>query len=123
MTKFLMRNFFFSSKMITVSVSLVFNDTIKPVRTEPAVVVTVLEGATAYDILELAKTQNSCYTAVYKKYPFGRSVTSICGVSKNPLASLYWMIYVDGSSAKYGVDGLKPKDGVLLTFKYQKLDF
>ena len=92
-------------------------------RTEPAVVVTVLEGTTAYSILELAKKQNSCYTAVYKKYSFGRSITSICGVSKNPSASLYWMIYVDGSSAKYGVDGLKPKDGALLTFKYQKVDF
>jgi hypothetical protein len=28
------------------------------------------------------------------------------------------LIYVNGKSAQYGVDGLKPKDGDLITFKY-----
>ncbi|CAB4028535.1 gastric intrinsic factor-like [Paramuricea clavata] len=109
-------------QIITVRVQLVFNVTDMR-RTEPPVSVSVLEGTTAYSILVMAGKQNSCYTATYKKYSFGRSVTSICGVAKDSSKNYYWLIYVNEKSAKYGVDGLKPKDGDLITFKYEKLTF
>ena len=96
---------------------LVFNVT-NMRRTEPPVSVSVPEGTTAYKILGLAGEQNSCYKATYKKYSFGRSVTSICGVATDGSKKYDWLIYVNGKSAQYGVDGLKPKDGDLITFKY-----
>ena len=86
--------------------------------TEPPVSVSVPGGTTAYTILGLAGEQNSCYKATYKEYSFGRSVTSICGVATDVSKKYYWLIYVNGKSAQYGVDGLKPKDGDLITFKY-----
>ena len=92
-------------------------------RTEPPVSVRVPEGTTAKTILDLAGKQNSCYRATYKKYSFGHSVTSICGVGTDVSKKYYWLIYVNGKSAQYGVDGLKPKDGDLITFKYKKLTF
>ena len=93
-------------------------------KTEPEVLsVNIAEGQTAYTVLELAKSQNSCYTATYKKYSFGRSITSICGVSSDWSKKQYWLIDINGKSAKYGVDGLKPKDGDMITFKYVKLSF
>ena len=80
-------------------------------------------GKTVYNVLELAKLQNSCYTATYRKLAWGRSVTSICGVKRRPMLGQYWLIRVNGKRAQYGVDGLKPKDGYLITFKYVKITF
>ena len=63
------------------------------------------------------------FATAYKKYSFGRLVTSICGVAKDSLKNYYLMIYVNGKSSHYGVDGLKQKDGDLITFKFKKLTF
>ena len=101
-------------------VQLVFNVT----TTVPAVSVSnIFKGTTVYEILEKAKLQNVCYTATYKKYLFGRFVTSICRVASDRKKKHYWMIYVNGKSAQYGVDGLKPKDDDLITFIYKKVNF
>ena len=109
--------------MITVQVQLVFN-VMNLARTELKVTVeNIRQGATAYDVLEKAKFLNPCYTATYKKYSYGRSVTSICGVGSNWRKRHYWMIYINGKSAQYGVDELKPKDGDIITFKYKKVNF
>ena len=78
--------------------------------------VTVTEGTTAYEILEKAK-------ATYEKYSYGRFVTSICGVEQDWQKKQYWMIYINGKSAQYGFDGLKPKDGDKITFIHKKLNF
>ena len=93
------------------------------IRTEPAVSVNIPQGTTAYVILENAKLQNVCYTATYRKYSFGRTITSICRVAKDWKKKHYWMIYLNGKTAQYGVDALKPKDGDIITFKYKKVDF
>ena len=114
---------YFFFQIITVHVQLVFNVP-NLIRTEPAVSVSdIPQGTTAYDILEKAKLQNPCYKATYKKYSFGRFVTSICRVASNWKKKHYWMIYINGKSAQYGVDGLKPKDGDIITFKYKKVNF
>ena len=83
----------------------------------------ILEGHTVYSVLELAKIKNPCYTATYLKLSWGRSVTSICGVRKRPMLGYYWLIRVNGRRARYGIDGLKPKDGDIITFKYMKITF
>lgn len=89
----------------------------------PAVDVLASEEATAYDILEIAKTINVCYTAVYKNYPgLGRMIIAICDVCENSEKKLFWMIYENGKPAQYGVDQLIPKDGEKLTFKYTRVE-
>ena len=108
--------------MITVHVQLVFNVT-NLTRIEPKVSVQMPLGETVYNLLKLAKLNNSCYTATYWKRSWGRSVTSICGVERKPMLGQYWLIRVNGKRAQYGVDGLKPKDGYLITFKYMKITF
>ena len=113
---------YFSLQTIKVHVQLSFTVT-EVNRTEPAVTVHVLKGKTAYDILEMAKLENPCYAATYKKYSFGRSIQSICEVFSDWTKKYYWMIYINGESAQYGVDGLKPNDGDLITFVYKKLNF
>ena len=101
-------------------------------RTVPAVPVgNITEGTTAKVILDKAMSvivQNpdiDCEEPAveYKKYSFGHSITSICGVAKDWRKRHYWMIYVNGKTAQYGVDGLKPKDGDIITFIYKKLNF
>ena len=83
----------------------------------------ILQGATAYHVLEKAKLQNPCYRAIYEKKAYGRFVESICCVGSDWKKKHYWMIYVNGKSAQYGVDGLKPNDGDIITFKYKKVNF
>ena len=113
----------FLFQIITVHVQLVFNVT-NFITTIPAVSVSnIFQGTTVYEILEKAKLQNPCYKATYKKYSFGHSITSICCVAKDWKKRQYWSIYVNGKTAQYGVDALKPKDGDLITFKYKKLNF
>ena len=109
--------------MITVQVQLVFNVT-NLARTELKVTVdNILQGATAYEILEKAKLLHPCFKATYEKKSYGRFVESICCVGSDWRKRHYWMIYVNGKSAQYGVDGLEPKDGDLITFKYKKVNF
>ena len=116
--------------MISVHVQIVFNVT-NMTRTVPAVPVgNIPEGTTAKVILDEAMSvivqnpNNDCKKVVqYKKYSFGHSITSICGVASDWRKKHYWMIYVNGKTAQYGVDGLKPKDGDLITFIYKKLNF
>ncbi|XP_046843238.1 transcobalamin-2-like [Xenia sp. Carnegie-2017] len=108
--------------VIAVRVQLIFNVP-NLTKTEPWVEVSVLQGSTAKTILDKAKEQNSCYTATYRRYAWGHSITSICGVASNWKAKHYWMIYLNNKSAQYGVDGLKPKDGDYITFKYKKVSF
>ena len=114
---------YFFFQIITVHVQLVFNVT-NLITTIPAVSVSnIFQGTTVYEILEKAKFQNPCYKATYKTYSFGRSITSICCVASDRKKKHYWMIYVNGKSAQYGVDELKPKDGDIITFKYKKVNF
>ena len=80
-------------------------------------------GKTVYNVLELAKLQNPCYTATYRKLSWARFVTSICGVERRPMLGQCWLIRVNGKRAQYGVDGLRPKDGYVITFKYMKITF
>ena len=80
-------------------------------------------GKTVYTVLELAKLQNPCYTATYVQFAWGRSVTSICGVKKRPWLGYYWTIHVNDRRARYGIDGLRPKDGYVITFRYMKITF
>ena len=80
-------------------------------------------GNTVYNLLELAKLQNPCYTAVYQKLSWGRRVIGICGVKRRPMLGYYWLIRVNGRRPQYGVDGLWPKDGYVITFKYMKITF
>ena len=87
----------------------------------PEVEVRAPEEATAYEILEIAKSINKCYTAVYKQYSFGRKIIAICDVFENSEEKLFWMIYENGELARYGVDVLKPKHGTQLTFKYTRV--
>ena len=108
--------------MITVHVQLVLNVT-NNTRTEPMVSVEMPLGKTVHNVLELAKLQNPCYAATYVKLAWGRSVTSICGVKKRPLLGYYWLIRVNGRRARYGIDGLRPKDGYVITFRYMKITF
>ena len=58
----------------------------------PEVEVKASEEAKAYEILEIAKSINKCYTAVYKQYPFGRKIIAICDVYENSGEKLFWMI-------------------------------
>ena len=97
--------------------------TVNKPDTRPVKVGNILQGTTAYEILGKAKFIDSCYTATYKKYSFGRFITSICGVRSNPNKKQYWMIYINGKYAKYGVDGLKPEDGDIITFVYKKMNY
>lgn len=93
-------------------------------RNVPAVLVSVPEGTTAYDIQQEASKQHPCFKAVYQTFTgLGRYITTMCCVEQNQAASLYWMIYVDGSQAQYGVDQLKPNDGQFLSFRYQEVIF
>ena len=87
----------------------------------PAVSVNVSEGSTAKTILDKAGEKHCCYQAKYKKYAFGHSFKEICGVATDWKKNQYWWILINGKSAQYGVDGLKPKDGDRLTFKYKKI--
>ena len=113
----------FLFQIITVHVQLVFNVT-NLITTVPAVSVSnILQGTTVYEILEKARVKNPCYKATYTKRSFGRSIKSICCVAKDWEKKQYWLIYVNGKIAQYGVDGLKPKDGDLITFKYKKVNF
>ena len=117
--------------MISVQVQIVFNVTN---MTRPELTVTVdniKERTTAKVILDRAmsvigqkNSENDCEERVkYKKYSFGHFITSICSVGSDWKKKHYWMIYVNGKSAQYGVDGLKPKDGDIITFKYKKVNF
>ena len=83
----------------------------------------ILQGATAYDVLEKAKFLNPCYRATYRKRSYGRVVTSICSLALDWRKRQYWVIYINGKSAQYGVDELKPKDGDIITFKYKNVNF
>ncbi|XP_028395936.1 transcobalamin-2-like [Dendronephthya gigantea] len=105
--------------IIRVHVQIVFNTT--NLRVEPIVPVEMPLGKTAYDALELAKLQNPCYTATFAKLSWGRSITSICRVAKNWKLGYYWLIWVNGRKALSGVDGIKPRDGDTITFKYEKI--
>ena len=116
--------------MISVQVQIVFNVT-NMTRTMLAVTVdNIPEGNTTKAILDKAmlaivqNPKNDCEDSVrYKKYSFGHFITSICGVASNWKKKHYWMIYVNGKSAQYGVDELIPKDGQIITFKYKKVNF
>ena len=96
-----------------VHVQLVYNVT-NLITTIPAVSVNnIFQGTTVYEILEKAELHTRSV----------HSITSICCVAKDWKKRQYWSIYVNGKTAQYGVDGLKPKDGDLITFKYKKLNF
>ena len=116
--------------MISVQVQIVFSVT-NMTRPGPTVTVdNIKEGTTAKVILDRAmlvikqNPDNDCKERVkYKKYSFGHFITSICGVAKDWKKKHYWMIYVNGKSAQYGVDGLQPKHGDIITFIYKKVNF
>ena len=114
---------FLDLQMIEVCVELKFdanNHTVGKTP-PPPVCVTVLNGTNAHDILKLAANQHPCYhfTAVLGSY--GHSVLSICDIHRVPVEKFYWMIYIDGHSAPVGIDDLKPQNGDILSFKFEKL--
>ena len=109
--------------MITVQVQLVFKETDLAGTQLTVTVKNIRQGATAYDVLEKAKFLNPCYRAIYEKKSYGRFVESICCVGSDWRKRHYWMIYINGKTAQYGVDGLEPKDGDLITFEYKKVNF
>ena len=117
--------------MTSVQVQIVFNVT-NMTRPEPTVTVdNIKEGTKAKVILDRAMSvikqnpDNDCEEPAveYKRYSFGHSITSICDVASDWKKKHYWMIYVNGKSAQYGVDGLEPKHGDLITFIYKKVNF
>ena len=116
--------------MISVQVQIAFSVT-NMTRPGPTVTVdNIKEGTTAKVILDRAmlvikqNPDNDCKERVkYKKYSFGHFITSICGVAKDWKKKHYWMIYVNGKSAQYGVDELQPKHGDIITFIYKKVNF
>ena len=119
--------------MTSVQVQIVFNVT-NMTRPEPTVTVdNIKEGTTAKVILDRAmllikqNPDNGCEkfkpAVQYEKYSFGHFITSICGVAKDWKKKHYWMIYVNGKSAQYGVDELQPKHGDIITFIYKKVNF
>ena len=103
--------------MITVRVQVVF-DVPNRKRNETPFSVNVSEGSTAKTILDKLGMEHCCYQAEYEKYSFGHYVTRIYGVSSDLKKQQYWSILINGKSYKSGVDGLRPKDGDHLTFKY-----
>lgn len=81
------------------------------------------QGATAAKVLDLAAQQNHCYLPTYRKFSIGRYIVSICGVAQDNAKRQYWIIYVNGAPAQYGVDDLIPNNGDRITFKYVKLNW
>ena len=80
-------------------------------RKEPSVTVKVPRGKTNYELLDVAKLQNPCYAATYRKTSWGWSVMSICGVAKQPMLGYYWLTRVNGRKPHYGRDGkFRPKE-------------
>lgn len=115
--------FDFLVQIITVHVQIVFNVT-NMTRKEPSVTVKVPRGKTNYELLDVAKLQNPCYAATYRKTSWGRSVMSICGVAKQPMLGYYWLTWVNDRKPHYGRDGkFRPKDGDFVTFRYIKITF
>ncbi|XP_031557454.1 transcobalamin-2-like [Actinia tenebrosa] len=90
----------------------------------PPVSLTVLNGTNTYDILVLASKQHDCYKFNTTMSAWGNSLTSICGVAKDPANKKYWMIYSDPTTlTPTGIDSYRPKDGSCVIFKYEKLNF
>jgi hypothetical protein len=118
---------FFVPQPIKVCVRLEFLTTSSDGTTgtaPPSVSVTVLNGTNAHDILVLASKQHACYRFTTTMTAWGRSITSICGVAKDPANKKYWTIYSDpNTSATSGIDTFLPKDGSCVIFKYKKLNF
>ena len=83
--------------------------------------VEVRNGTNAHEILKIAATQDSCFNFTAVMTMWGHSVRSICGISRRPADKVYWMIRIDGKSARTGIDYLKPGDGSTLVFVYKQL--
>ena len=84
---------------------------------------TAPNGTTAFEFLSQAAKQNPCYQFQYKKFSFGRNITSICCVSENRTSHYYWYIYMNDEPSLVGVDQLKPRHGDLLKFQYQHINY
>lgn len=112
--------------MIRVRVKLDFNEIHKYSngRSVPApVCVKVLNGTNAHDILKLATKQNSCFSVHAVKTMWGHSVHDICGIERKPKDKFYWTIYINGKSAKTGIDYLKPSNGSTVLFAFKQLNW
>ncbi|XP_078358162.1 transcobalamin-1-like [Oculina patagonica] len=108
---------------IRVCVELVFNATKYTSGRSPPLpaCVKVRNGTNAHDILKMAATQDSCFNFTAVMTMWGHSVYSICGLDRRPADKVYWMIYIDGKSARTGIDYLRPGDGSTLVFVYKQL--
>lgn len=111
------------SLQIRVCVELKFNATKYTDGKSPPspACVEVRNGTNAHEILKLAATQDPCFNFTVKMTMWGNSVRSICGVHRRPADKVYWMIKIDGKSAKTGIDYLIPGDGSTLVFVYKQL--
>jgi hypothetical protein len=93
-------------------------------KAPPPVHVTVNNGTNAHDILRIAAKKNPCYGITTRKGAYGHSITSICGVYRDPANNKYWMIYSGpNTSAGTGIDTFRPRNGTCAIFKFKKLDF
>jgi len=114
------------SKMIRVCVTLKFNESHKYSNGRiipPPVCVEVLNGTNAYEILKIAATRDGCYSFDAKKTMWGHSIYAICGIYRKPKEKFYWMIYINGQSAKVGIDSLRPANGSTLLFEFKQLSW
>ncbi|KAM7436534.1 hypothetical protein ABFA07_013693 [Porites harrisoni] len=111
------------TKMINVCVELQFevNKYSKGKTPPPRACVNVLKGTNAHDILTMALKEHPCYKFTVKMTSWGRSIMSICDITRRPVDKYYWMIKINGKSATTGIDNLRPSDGSHLLFEYKKL--
>lgn len=109
--------------MVNVCVELQFevNKYSKGKTPPPRACVNVLKGTNAHDILTMAVKEHPCYKFTVKMTSWGRSIISICDITRRPVDKYYWMIKINGKSATTGIDNLRPTDGSHLLFEYKKL--
>jgi hypothetical protein len=82
----------------------------------------VSEGTTAFEVLELASAQNPCFRFQYDAFSIGHYISSICCLQQDTPAGFYWLLYKNGVLSHLTVDVLTPTDGDTITFKYENID-
>ncbi len=99
------------------SATIVVNTTTYPLLITPS--------ATVYDAMRLLQIDSrQPFTFSAKEYPgMGYFVEEINGIANDNKTGKYWILYINGESAKVGVSGyvLKPNDNIL--WKYEKAKF
>lgn len=85
-----------------------------------------------HHVLKVAATMHPCYNFVAKKYAYGHSLRSICGVERDRTRKKYWSSYFRPMNATWtdqdvkgttGMDRLRLKDGWCIIYKYRQFYF